>query len=374
MKQYSHSIKSPGFVYGDSPLRSSLLGRTALLFAGLLSLAILSSCASLVDSVISKTFDATEKKVVKTAKKESPSVSAMGVEPTKENVIAAIKANDFDTLKGLLRKVDDVKTITGPDALLLHMAEKAWGSGLYTSPSVELLVEKKAYTMQYDEKGRSWGEYVETLFEDPSMVGCPRWEYVFSINNERYEKMHKALKEDNVAIVKELEPYGFLPRPNHLSSAVDYEALDIIRYMLSKGVPPVYKSPRSGFDLLHIPCSDFPFEEQEPVVALLIEAGADVNAQDRKGHTPLYQILYSSYSFGKRAGSPVKIASMLLDAGCDTTHPDLPALATILHEYELLDRILEGNPGWKRQDTTYFFVPDEKCRAVFAKHGINPDK
>ncbi|PKL25591.1 MAG: hypothetical protein CVV47_05920 [Spirochaetae bacterium HGW-Spirochaetae-3] len=242
--------------------------------------------------------------------------------PTKETVVAAVKAYDMEALTGLLDSVDDVRPIVGPDVPLLHLAEEAMGYGEAANPMVEYLVSKKAYTLQYDDAGRS----LERVIISMEIGDSPRMDYVQALVGDKLARYAGALKTDDRREFEALLEYMPL-RPALLLEAAKYKAARISSMLLSRDIPAATVDPKTGETALHKACDSYPydlrFDSRASLVKLFLDNGAPVDAKDGAGRSPLLTLLASARSDGARKlGSPESLAALLLERGADPSAKD----------------------------------------------------
>jgi len=237
------------------------------------------------------------------------------VPPGREAILAAIDANDLETLERLLAGVEDIRPLVNPEDLLLHRAEKAMIAGGMENPVTRLLVEKHAYILQLDEKGNSFRRVIQNM----ELAATPRDEYAAGVLGDKFVRLQAALREDSL---EDFQPFlEYLPADQSLlARAVDSKAGKITRFLLDRGLDPLWRDPKTGDSLLHRACdnrpSDYPFEERGDLIRLLLQNGADPAGTNEKGETPLAALFEAArYDGNRRMGSPAVSAALLLEAG-----------------------------------------------------------
>ncbi|MCK5154404.1 MAG: ankyrin repeat domain-containing protein [Spirochaetales bacterium] len=236
---------------------------------------------------------------------------------TKQQVLDAVNAYDLETLTALLDGVDDVKTIVGKEVLLLHLAEEAMGIGGEKNLISELLIGKKAYLLQKDEKGRSF----ERVLIDLEMAATPRHEYVIEVMGDKYKRLSEALRSDSLNDIKTMLDY--LPvDSNLLFRAAHEKASNIVSYVLANGVKIDSVELKTGDTALHKACNNNPynkpFDDRYELIQTLLSNGADINLENKKGDTPFTQLFMSIQKDpSSKMGNPEKIISLLIKNGAD---------------------------------------------------------
>ncbi len=256
---------------------------------------------------------------------ESDAVVAGSDKGTQEKIIAAVQALDLDSLKALLSDVDDVKKVVGDDVLLLHMAEDAMGVGGLENPVARLLVEKGAYVLQRDENGRSW----ERVVLDMEAAATPRHEYVATVIGDKFQQRYNAMMADDLTAFKRYVHDG--PMDGRLLwEASRAKAAEIAVYLVEQGADPNFLSLKERRSALHEACSRFvpsgsakDYTDFAPIVNALLNAGADVNAVDSSGVSPLLELMKTELLDNPdKLGDPANLVWMLVEAGADPSIPD----------------------------------------------------
>lgn len=205
-------------------------------------------------------------------------------EPTKEEVLEAVQNSDLEALKKMLADTADVKTIIGNDIPILVIAEESMGVAGMPNPVTEYLVEKKAYILQRDEKGRD----IERIIQDFEVAATPRHDYVLSIIGDKKQQYWNAINTDSVDGIKQLLDYMPVDS-NLLIDAARYKAPRVLQWTVSEGVD-VNITDSKGQSVLHLACDNYRlknYEDKFIMAKALIEAGADINALDKSAKTPL---------------------------------------------------------------------------------------
>jgi ankyrin repeat protein len=239
------------------------------------------------------------------------------VKVTKQQILDAVTAYDLETLAALLKDVEDVKTIVGKEVLLLHLAEEAMGISGDKNLISELLINKRAYLLQRDEKGRSF----ERVLIDLEMAATPRHDYVLEVMGDKYGKLAEALRSDSLEQIKLMEDY--LPiDANLLLSAAHEKASDIVNYVLTHGVDVKAIEIKTGDSALHKACNgnpyNKPFDDRSDLIQTLLANGAEINLKNTKGYTPFTQLFISIQKDPSgKMGNPEKIVDLLIRNGAD---------------------------------------------------------
>ena len=236
--------------------------------------------------------------------------------PTKEEIIAAVENLDLDGLNALLENVDDVKTIIGKDVPILVLAEEAAGVNGIENPVTALLVEKGAYILQRDDKGRD----IEKVIQEFEVAATPRHEYILGIIGDKKKRYWDALKNDSLDGIKELLEY--LPvDANLLLDAAHQKAEAIAGFALAEGVSVDSRNSK-GATVLHLACDSYThkrYDERTSLIRTVLEAGADTAAVDSKNKTPLLYVIEASQNV---SGSMTDIVKLLLEHGADPNDAD----------------------------------------------------
>lgn len=238
-------------------------------------------------------------------------------EVTKQQILDAIDAYDIETLTSLLEGIDDVKTVTGKDVLLLHRAEEAMGIGGQKNAISELLIGKKAYLLQKDENGRSFERLVINL----EMAATPRHEYIIEVMGDKYTRLSDALRSDSLEDIKAME--DFLPLDaNLLIRAAHEKAPKIAGYVLASGVDVNSIETKTGETALHKACNNSPynkpFDDRIDLIQTLFANGANVNLKNKKGDTPFTHLFLAIQKDpSRKMGSPEKIITLLIENNAD---------------------------------------------------------
>lgn len=250
-----------------------------------------------------------------------------GALPKKEErgpaIIEAVRNGDYDALEQLLSDVDDVRPLVPEGTLLLHMAEESMGSGGMVNPVTELLVEKKAWVLQRDSRGRG-AHYV---LYDYELFGTPRGEYLESVIGGAFSAYYKAVNSDSVAEIKKLSDQLPMDQFVMFDALQRQKAVAIAAYALEQGAPAQAVLEESGENLLHLLCSDVPsqgtsFSAREELAEKLLAGRADIHGLSGRGDTPLYYLVKSaSKDFNGYLGDPSGLVRILLMAGSDPNAP-----------------------------------------------------
>ena len=116
--------------------------------------------------------------------------------------------------------------------------------------------------------------------------------------------------------------------------------VDIARLLLSRGVDANHCEHGDGWTLLHNAAQSADNERGRRITALLIAAGADVNARTEEGSTPLGTSLDDNIFTFAALHNCLEIATLLLRAGAS-----LDACCQTRSAEDLLDALLDL-PGW----------------------------
>ncbi|MBN2049628.1 MAG: hypothetical protein JW760_04230, partial [Spirochaetales bacterium] len=220
-------------------------------------------------------------------------------------------------LKALLADVEDVRTAVPEGTLLLHMAEEAMG-GERENEMAAFLVSKKAWTLQRDEKGRK----ADYLIYEYELFETPRQYALDALMKESADRYWKAIREDSVEDLKAVSDH--VPMDRHVLYDALYrnKAVNVAVYAVEQGAPVNSVEPQGGNTPLHLLCNEtpytHPFNERLAAARAMTAAGADVNATNKQGETPLVTLVISKRKDNyNNMGSPVELAKILLQAGAD---------------------------------------------------------
>ncbi len=302
--------------------------------------------------------------------------SLSGKEVNQETIVEAVTAGDYDALNDLLGKVDDVRTLVADDVLLLHLAEKNFpivGAG---NPVTELLIEKKAWILQRDERGNSFPRAM-----NGELAGTPRWEFANNVVGDKISRYYEVLKADNAAAMDEFTAY--MPVDGRLlTEAVHAKAGNIVSWILDKGVNPTGLFDRRGEPLLHMACDEYPstavFDNRLEMVQSLLDAGLAVNSTDSKGMSPIRMLMEADgKDQGDKMGSPVKLAELLIKNGADINITDSQGISPLRRAIELrkpatVEALLKSGAVMADGDYSANGVSD--CAEVLLKYGADPAK
>ena len=302
------------------PLLSALLIlslASCLSLGGVMDEAFNQNSGKLVDSVIESAGDTAVSTSTQSA--EGP----VSLEPTRENILAAIRAADPDSLEKILSDVDDVKTLVRDDDYLLHIAEEAMGVSGLENPLARILVEKNAYILQRDDKGRSW----ERVVQDMELAATPRHEYILGVIGDKSRKRYEALNTDDLAAFREYVQYGPIDGPL-LWDAVNLKSFNIAAYMISEGADVNYIDERSGDSILSRSVSgnsnkSSTYEDWVPLIQTLVDAGANPNTVNKQRRAPLHVLMHTELTDNPDTlGNPWKAMMPILESGADPNAKD----------------------------------------------------
>lgn len=111
---------------------------------------------------------------------------------------------------------------------------------------------------------------------------------------------------------------AFLKHP--LLGAVDAGEIDSVRHLINAGADVNAREADSGFTPLHAAAFGShlaPPGRYRPILSLLLDAGADIEAVDARGKTPL-AVAFISFESGAGGTEQRNCARCLIDAGADT--------------------------------------------------------
>ncbi len=242
-------------------------------------------------------------------------------------IIEAVQNCDAGALGQLLSDVDDVRPLVPEGTLLLHMAEESMGIGGLVNPVTELLVAKKAWTMQRDSLGRK-ANYVVYEWE---LGGTPRWEYLEEIIGGKFSAYYKAINSDSVEDIKSFSEQLPMDKYVMFDALQRQKAVAIAAYALEQGAPAQAVLEASGENLLHLLCSNIPYQgtpfpAREELAEKLIAGRADIHELSGQGYTPLlYLVKSASKDSGGYLGDPSGLVRLLLMAGSDPNVPGSPS-------------------------------------------------
>ncbi len=258
---------------------------------------------------------------------KSNSNKSGGALPKKEErgpaIIEAVQNGDYDTLEQLLSDVDDVRPLVPEGTLLLHMAEEGMAGGGMANPVTELLVEKKAWILQRDSRGRG-AHYV---LYDYELFGTPRGDYLDSVIGGAFSAYYKAVNSDSPVEIKKFSDQLPMDQYVMFDALQRQKAVAVASYALEQGAPAQAVLEESGENLLHLLCSDVPsrgtpFSAREDLAKKLIAGGADTNGLSKRGDTPLYYLVKSaSKDFNGYLGDCAGLVRVLLEADSDPNAP-----------------------------------------------------
>lgn len=247
-------------------------------------------------------------------------------------IVSAVEAQDLVKLKLLIDSVEDVKTLVHKDTLLLHISEKAHKGGL-VSPVTEYLISKKAYILQFDKDGKTFGRY----YIRDEVEGSPRSELVHSILDEKVKLYYGSFNEDSVEKLKSLKPYTVF-NDKTLLDAGYRNAVKIINYLISEGVD--VKNNNVLNKVIAGPRRNKSFTEREKTLRFLIEKSADINHVDKKGNRPLMTLVKENIVQEKsdeKISNKEKLAIYFVKKGASTENILFEAA---IRKYENLVKVL----------------------------------
>ena len=290
--------------------------------------------------------------------------------PTREEVIAAVESSDLDGLTEMLEGVEDVNAIIGDDVPILVMAEEAAGINGYENPVTRLLVEKGAYILQRDERGRDF----EKVIQEFELAATPRHEFILNTVGDKKKRYWAALRSDSVDEVKALLEY--LPvDSNLLLDAAHQKSEEIVKWALSEGVSVNSKNSKDA-TVLHLACDGYThksFEERTALVGLVLDAGADATALDYKNRTPLLYVMEASKN---TKGSMKDIIELLLEHGADPDDADssgntILKTAVIKNQTDTVLLLLEKGASPELPDSAVLNMKPDMIR-TFVGYGADP--
>ncbi len=302
--------------------------------------------------------------------------SLSGKEVNQETIVEAVTAGDYDALNDLLGNVDDVRTLVADDVLLLHLAEKHFPMVGAGNAVTELLVEKKAWILQRDDRGNSFPHAM-----NGELAGSPRWEFANNLVGDKIKRFYEVLKADDLAAMEAFTAYTPVDG-RFLLDAVHAKAGKITAWALDKGVSPVGLADRKGEPVLHMACDSYPstavFDNRLEMVQALIDAGLGVNETDGKGMTPLRMLMEADgKDQGDKMGSPVQLAELLIKNGADINIADSQGKTPLVRAIEIrkpvtVETLLKS--GAVISDGDYSANGISECAEILLKYGADPAK
>ncbi len=283
-----------------------------------------------------------------------------------KNIIAAVESQDLEKLKLLLANVDDVKTVVSKDTLLLHISENAHKGGL-VSPVTEYLISKKAYILQFDKDGKTFGRY----YIQDEVAGSQRSDYISSVLDEKVKLYYDSFNKDSVEVLKSLKPYTFFNEKT-LFDAGYKNAINIIDYLISEGVNiknnNILNVVIQGYNY------DKPFTERELLLKKLIEKGADINHADKQGKKPIINLLEKVNGHQQmlnNIGNQENLAIYFLNNGADAE--GVLYQATRLKYLNLAKYLIDKGVAIDKKSITELNTSVEIVK-LFIEKGVSPSE
>ena len=163
------------------------------------------------------------------------------------------------------------------------------------STPVPVLSRQQAAMIDWTEKSRSRREEIAQLLKAAGAKESERdqepVDYAQNADNYAREAFNDVIERNDIKDFERLvaayvnHPLGAAVLPEALRLAVNYSRVEMVKSLLARGVNPNLLTTTTKYTPLMQAASSADLE----LVKLLIDAGADLNAQDESGHTALDQ-------------------------------------------------------------------------------------
>jgi ankyrin repeat protein len=236
--------------------------------------------------------------------------------------------------------------------LLLHLDETVTDDGLEKFPFAEYAAENWIAHAQIEDASLKVEDGMKRLF-DPSKCHLSVW--VWIVDPEDLQRRFY---------------YGFYDeaRATSLHYATFCGMHDIVKFLIVEHSQDVNAH---GFDLEETPLHVASRREQADIAQLLLDHGADRNAQNNKSHTPLH--------LSSDCGH-VEVVRILLEQGADTEAQDMFGRtplsdASARGHAEVAQVLLEHGAAVNAKDsfncTPLYYAEGEEVARVLLKHGAD---
>jgi len=175
------------------------------------------------------------------------------------------------------------------------------------STPVPVLSRQQAAMIDWIEKSRSRREEIAQLLKaagaEESEHDQEPVDYAQKADDYAREAFHDVIERNDIKDFERLvgaymnHPLGAVVLPDALRVAVIYSRVEMVKLLLKRGVNPNLLTTTTKYTPLMQAASSADLE----LVKLLLDAGAELNAQDQSGHTALDEAeMYTSSSEGHR--------------------------------------------------------------------------
>ncbi len=205
----------------------------------------------------------------------------------------------------------------------------------------------------------------------------PKFAIHYRMSEEKQKALSKAIQKGDEQEVKRLLSEGVPPDVNHmdLRAIVKQQRPDILELFLKHGFDPNTDIIEDGNSLLHYIMFNLGFyyqfniERLIPFLKVLLEHGADVNVQNRRGETILHDAIQTTTDLLNPTG--VALLRLLMEHGADVNLQDnkgYTPLLLLLYSFALQIQNRSEEPEMLEQSKRFL----EEIVELFLQHGLHP--